>query len=117
MTAKQYASFILRTGLEFDMTVYCISNLFCWTKEEAEETLVGRQIPQEDWVEIQACKVNRFNIFKIIEGWNIKYFPTQAAAEQARQEFLEIIKIEDKEIRLNEYNNWIAERGAWAVGI
>ena len=117
MTAKQYASFILQTGLEFDMTVYSINNLFCWTKEEAEEILVGRQIPQEDWVEIQARKVNRFNIFKIIEDWNISNFPSMAAAEQARKEFLEIIKIEDEETRLNEYNNWVAERGSWAIGL
>ena len=117
MTAKQYASFILQTGLEFDMTVYYINNLFCWTKEEAERTLVGRQIPQEDWVEIQACKVNRFNIFKIMEDWNTCYFPTAAAAEQAQKEFLEIIKIEDEEIRLNEYNNWVAERSSWKEAI
>jgi len=117
MTAKQYASFILQTGLEFGMTVYCINNLFCWTKEEAEKTLIGRQIPQEDWVEIQDYKVNRFNIFHTIEEWNICYFPTVAAAEQARKEFLEIIKIENEEARLKEYNNWIAERSGWLLNL
>jgi len=115
MKARGYASFILQTGLEFNMTVYCISSLFCWTKEEAEKTLIGKQIPQEDWVEIEACEVHMHNIFRIIEGWNVRYFSTMAAAEQARKEFLEIIKIEDKEVRLNEYDNWIAERSSWSI--
>ena len=57
------------------------------------------------------------NIFKIIEEWNIKYFPSAAAAEQAQKEFLEIIKIEDKEVRLNEYDNWIAERSSWLLNL
>ena len=117
MKAREYASFILQTGLEFDMTVYYISNLFCWTKEEAEKTLVNKQIPQEDWVKIETCEVHMHNIFRIIEGWNVRYFSTAAAAEQARKEYLEIIKIEDEETRLNEYNNWIAERSSWAVGL
>lgn len=114
MKAREYASFILQTGLEFGMTVYYISNLFCWTKEDAEKTsFTGIQIPQEDWVEIQACEVRRINIFPIIEGWNICYFPSAATAEQARQEFLEIIKIEDEDTRIAEFHNWYAERSSW----
>lgn len=117
MTAKQYASFILQTGLEFDMTVYCLNHVLCWSEDEAAKTKINREVPDPEWVEAEPTTVSRHNIFQIIEGWNVEYFPNAATAEQARKEFLEIIKIEDKEVRIKEYDNWIAERSGWAVGL
>jgi hypothetical protein len=113
MTAKQYAIFILQTGLEFGMTVYHLNGVFCLTTEEGK--MVGAEIPDPDWVTVSTRLVQRSSIFEIIDNWNIKYFPSEATAEQARKEFLEIIKIEDKEVQLNEYDNWIAERSSWQV--
>lgn len=113
MTAKQYASFILLTGLEFGMTVYYLNGVFCLTTEEGK--MVGAEIPDPEWVIVSTRLVQRSSIFEIIENWNVKYFPSAAAAEQAQKEFLEIIKIEDKETRLKEYDNWIAERSSWSI--
>jgi len=115
MTAKQYASFILKTGLEFGMKIFHLNSVFCYTEDEAKNTMINTEIPEVNWVIIDTKIAQRSNIFRIIDDWNVRYFSTAAAAEQARKEFLEIIAIEDKETRLKEYDNWYAERSSWSV--
>lgn len=114
-----YARFILHTGIEVGQTIYCIGPYypFLYRPEELKDHLIGETNPPVDIMGTERWRVNYDNIFAIIDNWNIQYFPTEAIAQQALNEYKDILAIEDEETRYNEYDNWIAERSSWAIGI
>ena len=117
MTAKIYAAFILQTGLEFNMAVWKIDPCypFLFREEDIVDCLHQDISPNLEIMKVRPWIVTRGNFTDVIDDWNVRYFPTAESAQQALEEYKNIIRIENEKTRHSEYDNWIAERSSWQV--